>query len=458
MIAIAVAALAAASPAYHTYPQTITVDATAADTGDVKVILCRSTAAFARKTVVRRGTAATALRPLPQPYTDCDSALWKVSGQVDHKGAFDGTFLSQSSGTVVTVSGYIDSNGRIKSAKVGVQAFQAPPAPRCHTLMPARRVKSGSRDNCTTVNKTRIVHMGIALGHAAIARFDTEEHAEAHIDKVVRAVSELILEPQLGVRLQIDELRFATDEAWASCARGIDYQLEAFSQDSMPPNSNLLWHLIDSCFHLEGVAFIGHFCNNGKFIYESPFGNIDIYMHADRGVTHMSSVLDVSTTANDGTWQTLAHELGHVLGAEHPFEGKGVSHHGKVGGIMDYLCDTAACQNNPFAQDLRLGNEWKFHTDNVERVCQTLEWAETFDCPYMDVKVARAETEAATVKNSDAPRELATNAMTQVHHHTIHYVSSLRHRGQNDNLVTGLSALTVVALIFIVGGLFLCKS
>ena len=161
----------------------------------------------------------------------------------------------------------------------------------------------------------------------------------------------------------------------------------------------------------------------------------------------MSRQLDVNPLANDGTWQTLAHELGHVLGGEHPFGDKGPAYYGKAGGIMDYLCGSAECQNNPYAQDLRLGNEWRFHADNAERVCQTIDWAESTGCPYME----RAHADSSTTPYPD-------DSSTDAHTHDLYHVRSARHRSHSSSLSLAISALFCLGIATAIGSIYLCQN
>jgi len=108
-----------------------------------------------------------------------------------------------------------------------------------------------------------------------------------------------------------------------SCSLTINDQLDSFTTwrsnyyKSNPNEKNGVWHLLTNCHPppgTVGLAWVGVLCS-----YASGTG--------------VSNYINPSTSYyGTGTWETMAHEVGHNFGANHAFqEGQGTT-----GGIMDY--------------------------------------------------------------------------------------------------------------------------
>lgn len=157
--------------------------------------------------------------------------------------------------------------------------------------------------------------------------------------------SNLLYGEQLGILIQVGEsvIKTSTDtEEWnqdpyVGCTLDIIEDLQSFrSYVSRTHNDDNLmaeWHLFTDCYSsgTVGVAYVGTICTS-------------------------SYRVGISSYKGSTTWVTVAHELGHNIGAHHTFE----QGEGTTGGIMDY-------------GDGTLNEIYQFNTQyRKEEVCATL--------------------------------------------------------------------------------------
>ncbi len=136
----------------------------------------------------------------------------------------------------------------------------------------------------------------------------------ASINYVYKAQVGLFLDvTDIEVRTQLTQEFWNQSPSSGKCTSTIETQLENFSiwVENNKPKRNAMWHLLTNCYPPPGTvgyAWLGTTCVGGH----------------NTGVSTLSKL----------DWITVAHEIGHTLGAHHTFQ-NGI---GKTGGLMDY-CD-----------------------------------------------------------------------------------------------------------------------
>lgn len=157
-------------------------------------------------------------------------------------------------------------------------------------------------------DREHTIRVDIAVSVAAVQYLAGGDMAGAVslIDAAFTCVNALTV-PQMHVRFVVASATTVTTACDASSDGSGD--LSSFATAGTAP----VKHLFDWCpeTRYAGMAYVGDLCAGAN---------------SGRGVTYLRG---------DGDCWTLAHELGHTLGAEHPFDAHGVEV-GDVGGVMDY--------------------------------------------------------------------------------------------------------------------------
>jgi hypothetical protein len=181
------------------------------------------------------------------------------------------------------------------------------------------------RSACYQSSSVRPVHVSMTLvvGANAIASFGGAKRTRGHMAHMVRMANN-VFGGHLNMQLAVDELILSngtlpmdSTRTEAGCAQNAGSTLDKLS-GWVAGRGNALLHYVDDCrprtggSYTSGMAWIGVLCHP----------------------THNAGVTYVSAEA-DETWHTFAHEVGHNLGANHPFV-KDQTLAGTIGGLMDY--------------------------------------------------------------------------------------------------------------------------
>lgn len=168
---------------------------------------------------------------------------------------------------------------------------------------------------------TATVGIAMAITDAAVEALGGDALVAAATVAAVVACVNGITEPQLHVRFVVDSLTTTTSK----CGHGDG--VPPFEVPPAAPGATGLTvkHLIDHCPSKtwSGYGTIGDLCTGASAV----------------------------TLVHDNMCSTMAHELGHNLGASHPFDDE--SGHGVVGGIMDYARQHAYGSILQFAPESR---------------------------------------------------------------------------------------------------------
>lgn len=189
-------------------------------------------------------------------------------------------------------------------------------------------------DNCwpgqaTTTKEIEIGYVVDPEFSAAAIESQAANTALTNKEKVMAAVMKIsdetnsIYRPQLGIEMILDPESIIDQEGLfdeqmtsqfplgCSANPSISGYLQSLAgwRSSVKSGNKGLWKLLTDCFPPPGtigIAYVGTLCRN--------YG------------------VGVTTWTGDRTWQTDAHEIGHIFGAGHSFE----EGQGSTGGIMDY--------------------------------------------------------------------------------------------------------------------------
>ena len=172
-------------------------------------------------------------------------------------------------------------------------------------------------------NTVLAVNMGVVMSTSAAVQWLAPAEPTAmpfQLRAAMRAVNN-VFEGQLSMQFNVTAFRYA-DEGHPfndpGCTVDIRTTLKLFKTWAAAQTEPVaVWYLIDGCFDT---------------LCESDACTV--------GITSSFAVCPVAATAvvsinGANTWTTIAHELGHNLGAAHPFDGdEGAA--GEFGGLMDY--------------------------------------------------------------------------------------------------------------------------
>lgn len=168
------------------------------------------------------------------------------------------------------------------------------------------------------------VHMsvGVAVSHRlAYSRWGGAADTAVQVNNIFNKVNE-VFDGQLNVIFNVTVVYIGDGTEMfdnSNCLSPIIDTFYAFNVwSSARPEKVALWHMLDDCF----IDFCSDVCTAGlTFTNNRPC---------------KESYNTAITYETGSTWSTVAHEIGHNLGADHSFDnGKGTT-----GGLMDYFDDS----------------------------------------------------------------------------------------------------------------------
>jgi hypothetical protein len=166
----------------------------------------------------------------------------------------------------------------------------------------------------STPNTQLVINIGIALSTPAIRLWPITDGVPHELLAVLQAVNN-VFEGQLGIHFNLTVVQHV--DFGGTCRGTMSEMLLDFNAwVATQPESVAFWHLIDGCFD---PLCAGDGC---------PAGVTSSFQVCPLPATAITAII------GPGTWATLAHEIGHNLGAMHPFNE--VRSAGTVGGLMDY--------------------------------------------------------------------------------------------------------------------------
>jgi len=214
--------------------------------------------------------------------------------------------------------------------------------------------KLSTRDNCEVSELVESLSIGIVTDKSLLELYSDDEDAMNRYVENMIATNNVIFRKQLNLVLRVDELIHQPEEFGNFCQyQGNDAltELERFARRPEFQHRVAHYHRISGCNFANGIvgtANFGTVCNS--------FGGVHtaVTTHGSYGWTYL----------------TFAHEIGHGLGAPHPFTRN--SDKGKFGGIMDYGNGKLRGTDHVGFTDATINNICIFMRSIRERRCEHL--------------------------------------------------------------------------------------
>lgn len=198
------------------------------------------------------------------------------------------------------------------------------------------------------------MRVGLALDQGFLNEFVSETACANEIENWF-SQSNLIYENQLNVHLAIGLTLLPNQSPWKEIPMS---QTTECAQDVTGRFANFTLAGVESLaltWRMSAWVYFSNACppTGNTLVGYARIGGLCDYRNAYAIVTNTDNWPDTHTAP---TWQTLAHELGHVFGASHSFE----DGRGTTGGIMDY-------------GDGKYNGEFQFNPNRKIEVCETID-------------------------------------------------------------------------------------
>jgi len=167
---------------------------------------------------------------------------------------------------------------------------------------------------------TVIANIGVIVTPAAAAKWNTKRGVVAELKSILVNVNRVFIR-QMSIMFNVTTVVAPVESAFATCSGDMAADLDAaqawiHTEDRDPRVGN--WYIFSYCPNADCSSS----CAVGGTRSTDYCGN-----------PYLNSAIVFLT--GDSTWITLAHEIGHNIGGEHPF-GDNRDLAGSFGGLMDY--------------------------------------------------------------------------------------------------------------------------